>query len=202
MSTSKLMKDLLDVTKMVANRGWAPGSSGNTSVRIHGTEDVLIKSSGSSMSWIKSKDFVKVNLAGKTLDGKNKPSKEVQFHLGIYSKRAEIEAVIHAHPPFATAWAIVGTQPQLVTDPGKTILKHVPMVESATPGSIELATMVTKAFEDKSVNTVLMKGHGVVTAGKSIFEAFNFMDWTEDAARAALLTGYIEKLPLTTMSKV
>jgi L-fuculose-phosphate aldolase len=194
---AKLIEDLLNVSRTVANRGWAPGSSGNTSVRISGSGLVLIKATGKSMNWIEPESILKVDLAGNILAGEGRPSKEIRFHLGIYSRREDIGGVIHAHPPFATSWAIAGLQFPLLTAPGKTVLKKVPMVDFAPSGSIELATMVTKTFEDRSVSAVLLKGHGVVAAGKTIYDAFNIMEWTEDAARVALLTAYIEKLGLS-----
>ena len=201
MVEARLIEDLLDVSKMVADRGWAPGSSGNTSVRIHGTDLVLIKASGKNMSWIEPRSVLKVDLAGKILEGEGRPSKEISLHLGIYSRREDVEAVIHAHPPFATSWAIAGIQFPLLTAPGKAVLKRMPMIDFASPGSVELATIVTKAFEDNSVGAALMKGHGVVAAGKTIYEAFNLMDWAEDAARAALLTMNIERLARFTPGK-
>jgi len=54
--------------------------------------------------------------------------------------------------------------------------------------------MVTDAFTEPNVRVVLMKGHGLVAAGRTIFEAFNFVDWAEDAARAAVFTGLIGSL--------
>jgi ribulose-5-phosphate 4-epimerase/fuculose-1-phosphate aldolase len=55
--------------------------------------------------------------------------------------------------------------------------------------------MISDAFTDNSIRVVLMQGHGLVAAGKTIFEAFNFVDWAEDAARAAVFTGLIANMP-------
>jgi len=195
MDEAKLREDLLTVTRKVAERGWAPGSSGNTSVRIPDTNSFLIKASGEAMTWTKSDALLKIDSAGKILTGEGRPSKEVGFHLGIYSKRPDVGGIVHAHPPYATSWAIAGTVFPLVTAPSKVWLKRIPMVEQAPSGSAELAKMVTEAFQDESVRVVLMKGHGLVAAGKTIFEAFNFVDWAEDAARAAVFTGLIANLP-------
>ncbi len=194
MDEQKLRQDLLQVTRKVADRGWAPGSSGNTSVRIQDTSMFLIKASGESMTWSGSDSILKIDSAGKILSGEGRPSKEVGFHLGIYSKRPEVGGVVHAHPPYATSWAIAGSVFPLVTAPSKVYLKKIPIVESAPSGSAELARMVTEAFTDEAVRVVIMKGHGLVAAGKTIFEAFNLMDWAEDAARAAIFTGLIANM--------
>ena len=195
MDEAKLRQDLVSVTLKVAERGWAPGSSGNTSLRLPNTNNFLIKATGESMTWTEPNAILKIDSDGKIITGVGKPSKEVRFHLGIYSKRPEVGAVIHAHPPYATSWAIAGTVFPMVTGPAKIYLKKIPMVPPAPGGSPELAKMVTEAFADESINVVLMQGHGLVAAGKTIFEAFNFVDWAEDAARAAVYTGLIANIP-------
>ena len=191
MDEVKLRDDLVSVTRKVAERGWAPGSSGNTSVRIAGSNGFLIKATGESMTWTQPDEILKMDESGKVLSGPGKPSKEFRFHLGIYSKRPEVGGIIHAHPPFATSWAIAGVVFPLLTSPSKFWLKKVLMVPPLPSGSVELANAVTEAFSDESIKVVLMQGHGLVAAGKTIFEAFNFVDWAEDAARAAVYTGLI-----------
>jgi len=195
MDEAKLRQDLVSVTLKVAERGWAPGSSGNTSLRLPNTNNFLIKATGESMTWTEPDAILKIDGDGKIITGVGKPSKEVRFHLGIYSKRPEVGAVIHAHPPYATSWAIAGAVFPMVTGPAKIYLKKIPMVPPAPGGSPELAKMVTEAFADESINVVLMQGHGLVAAGKTIFDAFNFVDWAEDAARAAVYTGLIANIP-------
>ena len=194
MSETRLLEDLVSVTRKVAERGWAPGSSGNTSVRIPDTNSCLIKATGSSMTWVEPTDILRVDPTGQVVSGQGRPSKEVGFHLGIYSKRSDVGGIVHAHPPYATSWAIAGSVFPLVTAPGKVYLGKIPIVEIAKSGSAELAKMVTDAFSDPTVRVVLMKGHGLVAAGRTIFEAFNFVDWAEDAARAAIFTGLIGTL--------
>jgi L-ribulose-5-phosphate 4-epimerase len=188
---AKLRDDLVSVTRKVAERGWAPGSSGNTSVRIPGANSFLIKATGESMTWTQPDEILKMDESGKVLLGTGKPSKEFRFHLGIYSKRPEVGGIIHAHPPFATSWAIAGVVFPLVTSPSKVWLKKVLMVPPLPSGSVELANAVIEAFSDESIRVVLIQGHGLVAAGKTIFEAFNLVDWAEDAARAAVYTGLI-----------
>jgi len=191
MEEVKLRDDLVSVTRKVAERGWAPGSSGNTSVRIPGSNGFLIKATGESMTWTQPDEILKMDESGKVLSGTGKPSKEFRFHLGIYSRRPEVGGIIHAHPPFATSWAIAGIVFPLLTSPSKFWLKKVLMVQPLPSGSVELANAVTEAFSDESIKVVLMQGHGLVAAGKTIYEAFNFVDWAEDAARAAVYTGLI-----------
>jgi L-ribulose-5-phosphate 4-epimerase len=194
MDEQKLRDDLLSVTRKVDERGWAPGSSGNTSVRIPGTDTFLIKATNQSMAWAEPRSILKIDSGRTILSGEGKPSKEVGFHLGVYSKRSDVGGIIHAHPPYATSYAIAGIVFPLVTGPSKIYLKRIPIVEVAPGGSPELAKMVTDAFADESIKVVLMKGHGLVAAGKTIFDAFSYVDWAEDAARAAIITGQISAM--------
>lgn len=194
---AKLREDLALVTRKVAERGWAPGSSGNTSVKIPGTNSYLIKATNEAMTWTRPDTILKMDKDGNILSGAGKPSKEYRFHLGIYTNRPEVGGVIHAHPPYATSWAIAGTVFPLVTSPSKAWLKKIVIVPPAPGGSPELAKMVIEAFADEAIKVILLQGHGLVAAGKTIFEAFNFVDWAEDAARAAVYMGQIANIPKT-----
>ena len=194
---TKLREDLVSVTKKVDERGWAPGSSGNTSIKIPGANNFLIKATNASMIWAGPETILKMDKDGNVISGSGKPSKEFRFHLGIYAERPEVGGVIHAHPPYATSWAIAGRVFPLVTAPSKVWLKKIVIVPPAPGGSPELAKSVIEAFADESIKVVLLQGHGIVAAGRTIFEAFNFVDWAEDAARAAVYTGLIGNIPKT-----
>ncbi len=71
-------------------------------------------------------------------------------------------------------------------------MKKVPLLAFAPPGSQELANIVTTAFSDRSVLSALLVGHGVVVVGADIYEAFKYLDWTEDAAQIAFLSGLLK----------
>jgi ribulose-5-phosphate 4-epimerase/fuculose-1-phosphate aldolase len=192
-----LREDLALVTRKVAERGWAPGSSGNTSLRIPGTDTILIKATNEAMTWTRADTVLKIDSAGNVIAGSGKPSKEYRFHLGIYTERSDIGAIIHAHPPYATSWAIAGRVFPLVTSPSKAWLKKIVIVPPAPGGSPELAKSVIDAYADETIRVILLQGHGLVAAASTIFEAFNFVDWAEDAARAAVYTALIENLSKT-----
>jgi len=125
---------------------------------------------------------------GNQIDGIRKPSMEFRFHLGIYKVRHDVGAVLHAHPPYATSYAVANQELPMVSGPGRFILKKVPLLAFAPPGSHELAEMVTTAFSDRAVLSALLSGHGVVAVGADMYEAFKYLDWTEDAAQIAFLS--------------
>ena len=189
----RIINDLLKISQRLGERGWVPGSSGNISVIHPGKDQIYIKVTGKSMLDLTPSDILTLDLSGKVLEGEGRPSKEVRFHLGIYKAREDVKAVIHSHPPFASAFAIAGLPLPLQTAPGKLILKRVPEVEFALPGSRELAEGVVGAFKDPEVKAVLLKGHGIVAVGASLYDTYNITEWVEDAAREAFLVSNLTR---------
>jgi len=191
----QLRTEICHIMSLVSTKGWSPGSSANISVRVPGTNHVCIKSTGTSMSFgamdIES-SVVVIDVDGNHVDGVRKPSMEFRFHLGIYKVRPDVGAVLHAHPPYATAYAVANKEFPMVSAPGRLMLKKVPLLAFAPPGSQELANVVTTAFSDRSVLSALLVGHGVVAVGADIYEAFKYLDWTEDAAQIAFLSGLLK----------
>jgi len=188
MKVGDLKSDLIKVSRWAGGRGWCPGTSGNMSVFDPERREVHIKESGKSMANLKRGDVLTIDLDGNIIDGEGQPSKEVNFHLGIYKSRKNTGAVLHTHPPFAMAFATAGREIPRMVATAKLILKKIPLVEYAPPGSIELANSITKEFEDSEVQCVLLEGHGVVSIGENAYGAYHITEWVEDAARAAFLT--------------
>jgi ribulose-5-phosphate 4-epimerase/fuculose-1-phosphate aldolase len=135
---------------------------------------------------------VVMGLDGNQVDGVRKPSIEFRFHLGIYKARPDVGAVLHAHSPYATGYAVAKLELPMVSAPGRLVLKKVPLLAFAPPGSQELADIVTTAFSNRSILSALLVGHGVVAVGADIYEAFKYLDWTEDAAQIAFLSGLLK----------
>lgn len=184
----ELRKELIEVTRKLYDRGLSSGTSGNTSARLPGMPDkVLIKASGRSFGEVGEKDFLLVNLEGEILHGEGKPSKEIRFHLGIYRVRPEINAVIHGHSPYATAYATAFGELPVVTAAAEMGLQRVAVVDFAPPGSEELAHFVIEAFRDPEVKAAVLSRHGFVTVGENIRKAFYLADVLEDNAKVACL---------------
>jgi len=190
----QLRTEICHLMNLVSTRGWSPGSSANISVRVPKTNHACIKSTGTSMAFgtvDPESSVVVLDLGGNQVDGIRKPSVEFRFHLGIYRVRPDVGAVLHAHPPHATAYAVANQELPLVSGPGRLMLKKVPLLAFAAPGSQELANIVTRAFSDRTILSALLSGHGVVAVGADMYEAFKYLDWTEDAAQIAFLSGLL-----------
>lgn len=188
MSQETLKEKLVEACHWIGFKGYFPGSSGNATILDGERRHVYITATGRRKIDLKTTDVIVLGLDGNVVEGKGKPSKEVNFHLGIYRTRKDVAAVIHHHSPFATAFAIAGKQLPLLTTPGKLIIRKVPLVEYASPGSMDLAELVMQAFSDHSVKAALLKGHGTVCVGEDIEEAIKISEWLEDAAFHAYLS--------------
>ena len=132
---------------------------------------------------------VVIDLDGNRVDGDHRPSMEFRAHLGVYKVRPEVGAVLHAHPPYATSYAVANQELPLLSAPARLVLKKVPLLAFAPPGSHELAEIVTLTFSDRTILSALLGGHGVIAVGAGMREAFKYVDWTEDAAQIAFLSG-------------
>jgi ribulose-5-phosphate 4-epimerase/fuculose-1-phosphate aldolase len=190
----RLRQELSGFSKRAFNRGLVSGTGGNMSVRIPDTEEVLITPSGISLGDIEPEINLLVTLEGSVVDAPPglKPSKESSFHLAAYRVRPDVMAIAHLHPPFATAFANKGRPLPLVTVSSRVVLKDVPWVESALPGSRELYEFVCEALEKHSgVRALLMREHGVLTLGPDLKTAYYLTDLVEDTAKIAYIASHI-----------
>ncbi len=188
-----IKRQIIDVSQRCGAQGWCPGTLGNISFLNSELERVYIKRSGADLNRLEPEDILTLDLDGNVLNGRGKPSIETNFHLGLYKVRKEARAVFHVHPPFATAYAVAGIRIPMVTEAAKIVLVDIPLIPSAPPGSIELATSVTDCFRDSKVKVALLKEHGVVTIGETLLNVYHATALVEDTAKVALLSSLIKK---------
>ncbi len=156
---------------------------GNLSARI-GSDRVLTTASGVHKGRLREADLVLVDLTGKPLsDGA--PSSELKLHLAIYEERPELRAVVHAHPPIATGYAVAGKQPPAALAEVVAFLGCVPVAPYGTPSTAALADSVRAPLRDFDV--VLLANHGAVTVGTSLEKAEERMVQLEHFAQIALV---------------
>lgn len=186
-----LRQELVRIGRRIFDRGLAPATSGNISARLPGSNEVLIKRTGVSLGDVEPDDFLLVDLEGNVLEGNGRPSKEYRFHLGLYRAFPDVNAVVHEHSPYATAYACAGRTFPIVTVAGEFGLNEVPLVGYAPPGLPELTEMVLAAFARGGIRAVLLARHGVVTVGADLRQAFYLADLVEDTARVAFIAGLL-----------
>ncbi len=143
---------------------------------------LLVTPSQKDKALLKTADILVVSLSGKAIDTELKPSMEMRFHLAIYKERADIRAIIHAHPFWGTWLAITHTLPNLyLTDEACYMIRRTALCNYATMGSEKLAKEIAKKIKTNDV--LILKNHGVVTTGKTLTEAMERLEVLENIAR-------------------
>lgn len=187
-AVDSLRKEMVMISKKIFARGLTSGMSGNLSARVPGfPEQILIKATGKCFGDVQEDDFVLVDCDGTVMSAEGKPSKEVYFHCGIYKERQDVNAVLHGHSVYATAYVTARGELPTVTVAAAAGLQKIAVVEFAAAGSAELAKMVIEAFRDKTLKAAVLKKHGFVTAGADIYKAFYLGDVLEENAKGACI---------------
>ena len=170
--------------RQLAARGLIAGRDGNLSVRLD-PHRVLVTPSGFIKSQITATDMVEIDLAtGRRTRGSRNPTSELDLHLQILRHRPDVRAVVHAHPPTATAFAVAGEEipgnllPELIF-----VVGPVPLVPFGMPGTPELGRRIVPYIEDPRHQALLLANHGAVTMGRTLDEAWIRMESLEHAAR-------------------
>ncbi len=191
-----LRDEICEVGRRVWARGMASANSGNISVRLN-QEEVLITPTLVSKGFMCAEQILAVNLDGQVLRGEGWPTSETPMHLAIYRESGEIGAVVHAHPPRATAFAIAGIPLDLHLVPEAVIfLGEVPLVPFQMPGSTELAGSILPYLSD--YDAVLLENHGAIAWGSDLTQAYHRMETVEFSAEVtftARLLGGARELP-------
>ena len=191
-----LRREIVVVCRRLYERGLIAGPDGNVSVKLAG-DRILVTPSGASKIDVQEDDLVVVSLDGRVVAGAGRPSSELGMHLRIHQRRADIGAVVHAHPPLATAFAVAGEDllfpvlPEIVVQTG-----GVPLVPYATPGTGELANAIEPYLPHH--DAFLMANHGATTLGPTLSIAHQRMESIEHAARILLAARLLGRVtPLT-----
>jgi len=185
---------LSDYSVRSFTRGLVGGSGGNLSLRIPGSDTVLITPTGISLEEITPEVNILVDLDGNILESPmgHKGSKETSFHLSAYKLREDVLAVVHVHPPYSTAFSCSGNSLPLATVSSRLILKNVPCIPCFNPGSKELADEVSSIIsKDLTLKAVLMQDHGILALGPDITTAYCLADLVEHTAQVAFLSKQI-----------
>ncbi len=164
-------------------RGMVAANDGNISIRLGGGR-FLSTPTGRSKGFLEPHDLVLTDGEGRVLrDGR--PTSELGMHLAIYRARPDAGAVVHAHPPAATAFAAAGLALEdCLLAEAALVLGKVPVVPFEAPGSDDLARRA--AEQARQCDVFLLGNHGAVALGQDLQEAYFKMETLEHAATVAL----------------
>lgn len=197
MKYEKIRKIVLEAIQDAVAQGLIHGTSGNIALRDDEDDVVAITPSGIPYAGMTAEDIAIVDLNGKWLDGKYKPSSEVPMHTAVLRARPDIKATVHTHAMFATIMAM-GEEAELrpITPP-QCEFTPVGIVPFTMPGSNDVADKVVEALGDTG-RSVLIKNHGMFSCGKDMKAAMSAATYTEEMAVTtfyAKLLGTYEPMP-------
>jgi L-fuculose-phosphate aldolase len=170
MNEYKIKEEICEIGRRLYNRGFAAANDGNITVRLNDRE-FLCTPTMVSKGFMKPEDICKVDAEGKQLAGTRKRTSEVLLHLAIYKERPDVNAVVHCHPPHATAFAVAHEPiPKCVLPEVEVFLGEVPFAVYETPGDQRFAQTVVPFVKD--CNTIILANHGTVTFGPTLENAY------------------------------
>lgn len=192
----QLKKEMCDVGNRIWMKGFCAGNEGNHSVRIS-DDRVLCTPTGISKGFLTPEDICVVDMDGTQVEHNAKGRKrtsEVKVHLAIYRHREDIKAVVHSHPPHATAFAIANIPlPAGIHPEAEVFLGTVPLAPYALPSTEALPDSIIPLIGPHT-NTVLMGNHGSVSFDTSLIGAYYKLEILDAYSRILLLTLQLGKV--------
>jgi L-fuculose-phosphate aldolase len=185
MTAGALRADIVEVGRRMYARGYTASNDGNISVRLG--DDRLLMTPKSVCKGFMTPDMMCItDLNGRKLEGDRDPSSEMLMHLEVYRHRPDVRAVVHAHPPTATGFAVAGIPlDRAVLAEVLTTLGSIPIAEYATPSTSELPDAVRQYI--KAHDGMLLANHGALTVGADLFSAYYKMETIEHFAKISLV---------------
>jgi len=184
-SEAGLRADIVEVGRRLYARGYTASNDGNISVRLDAGR-LLMTPTSVCKGFMAPEMMCITDLDGRKLAGDRDPSSEMQMHLEVYRRRPDVQAVVHAHPPTATGFAVAGIPlDRAVLAEVVTTLGSVPIAEYATPSTKELPEAVRQYVQTH--DGMLLANHGALTLGKDLFSAYYKMETIEHFAKISLV---------------
>ncbi|MGN0333046.1 MAG: class II aldolase/adducin family protein [Lachnospiraceae bacterium] len=182
-SELEIKKEMCEIGKRVYNRGMVAANDGNFSVKLNENE-FLCTPTGVSKGFMTPEYICKVDAKGNVLEANEgfRPSSEVKMHLRVYQERPDVNAVVHAHPMYATTFAIAGIPLMEPIMPEAVIfLGGVPLAKYGTPSTVEVPDSIMPYIQE--YDAVLLENHGALTYSDSLLNAYHKMESVEFYAR-------------------
>jgi len=199
-SEAQLRADIVEVGRRLYARGYTASNDGNISVRLDAGR-LLMTPTSVCKGFMTPEMMCITDLEGRKLSGDRGPSSEMQMHLEVYRQRPDAQAVVHAHPPTATGFAVAGVPlTRAVLAEVVTTLGSIPIAEYATPSTMALPEAVRKYV--KAHDGMLLANHGALTIGKDLFGAYYKMETIEHFAHISLVARMLGGERLLTQQEV
>lgn len=182
----EVREQICDVCHKMWQLGWVAANDGNVTVKLEdGT--FLATPTGISKSFITPEKLVHIDANGEILDGLEglKPSSEIKMHLRCYKEREDVGAVVHAHPPTATGFAVAQLDMDRYTMIETVVaIGSVPVTPYGTPSTEEVPEAIAPYLDEHDV--LLLQNHGALTVGADLITAYYRMETLELYAKISL----------------
>ena len=184
-SIYQLRREMVDTGQRLYERGLIVAAEGNMSARL-ADGNILMTPAGMCKGRMAPDDLVVLDPAGRKRQGIRAPSSEWQMHTAAFASREDVGACVHAHPPYATAFAVAGVPlaecilPEVIATLGS-----VPLAPYATPSTPDVGESLEKYLD--RFDAFLLKNHGVLTLGADLESAFRKMETVERLAQVVHL---------------
>ena len=198
-------KALVEVCRRMYQRGLIVALDGNVSAKLPNGK-ILTTPRGVCKGDLEPESLVVVDLEGRKVSGAGEPTTELPLHLECYRQRADIGAMVHGHPPLATAFSVAGDRlagciiPEVVL----TLGEQIPIAPYGTPSTDELPKSISGLVRHH--DAIILDRHGSVTVGKTLWEAYFKLEKLEYAAQVTLtsrqLTGRVRTLDAGEMGRL
>lgn len=182
-SEMEIKEEMCEIGRRVYNRGMVAANDGNFSVKLNDNE-FLCTPTGVSKGFMTPEYICKVDAAGNVLEANEgfRPSSEVKMHMRVYKERPDVNAVVHAHPMYATTFAIAGIPLMEPIMPEAVIaLGGVPLAKYGTPSTVEVPDSIMPYLQQ--YDAVLLENHGALTYSDTLMNAYHKMESLEFYAR-------------------
>lgn len=179
----EIKKEMCEIGKRVYERGMVAANDGNFSVKL-GPDEYLCTPTGVSKGFMTPEYICRVDAEGKVLEATEGfcPSSEIKMHMRIYRERPDVNAVVHAHPLYATTFAVAGIPLMEPILPEAVIsLGGVPLAKYGTPSTEEVPDSVMPYLQQ--YDAVLLENHGALTYSDTLLNAYHKMESLEFYAR-------------------
>jgi L-fuculose-phosphate aldolase len=196
----QLRDGIVEVGRRLHQRAYVASNDGNISVRLAG-DYILTTPKGVSKGFMTPDMMVTTDLEGNKVAGARDASSELPMHLAVYRSRPDVQAVVHAHPPVATGFAVAGIPlDRAVLAEVVTTLGSIPIADYGTPSTDELADAVRKYIT--AHDGLLLANHGALTVAGDLFAAYYRMETIEHFARISVVARLLGRERLLSREEV
>lgn len=196
----KLKQEICEIGHKVYEKGFVAANDGNISYRIS-ENHVLCTPTLVSKGALKPDDICLVDMTGKQLAGKKKRTSEVMLHLEIYKANPKVKAVVHSHPPHATAFSVAGEEiPTCILPEVEVFLGPIPTAVYETPGAQAFAQTILPFVNTAKI--VVLKNHGTVSWGETLQQAYWWTEILDAYCRILLIAKQVGRVERISPPKV